>query len=1796
MNYCVSTWSNSWCNCGVGVCWWHWTYNTKSRYLSGSCPELTGPNGQCYSNPEGCPEGTVQDGSQCVLPPESCSDGSDPINGACPVEAEKQFGPSCSKDETAGNPCNATTGNKYQSETDYSGGALTWRRHYNSGAADLDGPLGFGWSHDFSNRLDIQNDQLAMRRGSGKVLRFDGLDGLWNSDADVDPLLVTNTGGFLVTHPNGDQEQYDNAGLLIWKQNPVGLRTQFGYDSNANLVSITGPYGHGLALAYDTNQRIITVTDSAGGLINHSYDNSGNLSSVTYADGTVRTYHYEDASHPHALTGITDANGSRFSTYGYNGDGKAILTKHAATTNSVGQEQFTLNYDSETLTTVTNAVGDAELVTFSKNLGIRNLISRKFIADGKGITQTFDANNNKLSRTDAEGNTTLYTYNGFNQRTSMTEAAGTSEARTTTYSYLSNDLDLPTMITRDGVTGPQTNVTTTQYDAALNPIRITQQGFKTDGSVISRQTQFGYDSNGRLISIDGPRSDVADTTVLSYHQCTSGNQCGQLATVTNALGHITSYTVYNAHGQLTSMTDVNGIVTDLVYDARQRLVTQTINGSRTTQYGYDSVGQLTQLILPDGSSFVYTYDAAHDLTRITDSSGDFISYSYDAKGNRTGETTQSNGGVISRNLQRGYDLRDYVNQVNDRGTNLSLVNDARGSATNTTDAREQSYHYLFDALNRLVTETDPDTFQVSYSYDSQDRVKTVTDQRGLITTYTYDDLGNLLSRNSPDTGLTSYDSYDAAGNLLQQTDALGVTTKYHYDGLNRLTHIEYAESQQDIVYHYDGGNYQAEDQPPAVHSPIGRLTGMVDPSGTTAWFYNAHGDQIQVSRAVVPGNRLITSFSYQPQTNLLASTTYPAGRVYSYQYDNQGRLSQIDTTVNGQPQTLISDIQYQPFAASNHYQFGNGLLLDRDYDLDGRLSSQTVSDSQAIQQLVWGYNPVNSINSIDNQLDASQNQNFDYDSLDRLTSAQTDSSGYGQLGFDYDGVGNRVQKDQNSQVTNYTPSSTSNQIESANGGEIQSYQYDARGNTTQRTINGDVFSYRYNQRGRLTEVDKNSQLVASYQYNGLGQRVSKTLTSGETIYYLYNSSGQLVAEIDAQGETQKEYIYFEGQPLAMVQNQASGPPQIDIMLDNDSSAVTYSDQWTLSTSIAGYQGDNYQYHAGEAVGLGLLGIPIDNLQASFTGSWTNSTSVNGYLQSNYQYHAGESAAPGILGSPIDNLQASYIGSWTNSTSVGHYYESDYQYHASGAGANSVNWYLNVTTAASYDLYASWTASTNRASNAKYTIHHSNGSDTVSVNQQQDGGQWNLLGTYTLDNASTVSLSDDANGYVIADGITILPAGTPPNAALQIDTANWVLNASSIGSYDVYASWTAHPNRATDAQYTINHSGGSDTVTVNQQQNGGQWNLLGTYTLDNNSTVDLSSVANGYVIADAITILPADTPPMVTPQGETASWAPNQVGDFAVYATWTAHSNRASNATYSIHHLDGSTEITVNQRENGGQWDLLGTYSLDASSTINLSSIANGYVIADAIRLTSITSTLTEAVYYYHNDYLGTPQQMTDQNQAVVWAASYNPFGKASVSTGTISNHIRFPGQYFDEETGLHYNYFRYYDPKTGRYIQSDPIGLRGGLNTYAYVGGNPVNFVDSLGLARRQGRPLDIPGLRNTTVGPLQHDRFQYGNGSDSGYYGDGTVRPDNAPQSLLNQYQDVGRWFDDNALQQAEQNVQNNGWFNDPYNLIPFNSHQCQDYADEVEREYDRITGRWVNTRRGRREQSGWRQQWWRP
>jgi RHS repeat-associated protein len=134
---------------------------------------------------------------------------------------------------------------------------------------------------------------------------------------------------------------------------------------------------------------------------------------------------------------------------------------------------------------------------------------------------------------------------------------------------------------------------------------------------------------------------------------------------------------------------------------------------------------------------------------------------------------------------------------------------------------------------------------------------------------------------------------------------------------------------------------------------------------------------------------------------------------------------------------------------------------------------------------------------------------------------------------------------------------------------------------------------------------------------------------------------------------------------------------------------------------------------------------------------------------------------------------------------------------------------------------------------------------------------------------------------------------------------------------------------------------------------------------------------------------------------------------------------------------------------------------------------NGKPIRETVYLgdTPVAVLVGKAQYFIYADHLNTPRVITDTRNRVVWRwDASDPFGATPPNEnpsgrGTFTFNLRFPGQYFDQETGLHYNYFRDYDPGTGRYIESDPIGLQGvNANLYWYALNNPINFIDPLGL------------------------------------------------------------------------------------------------------------------------------------
>ncbi len=1648
-----------------------------------------GPNGCAGSNlicnDYGTPEeacgslGGIQIGGACHDPNTNATLGSLSLELDSGVNADPgknvniaDANPDCGI-PVGGNPINFSLGIKSQQEIDLApllSNGLNFIRNYNSHDADIgsDTGMGFGWSNTYSRHLSIELLNVGSyvylvnaHREDGRSLSYSvtSSGGSISSDDDQNRIerildaqqVIT---GWRLIQLNGITEEYDTNGKLLKITNRIGHTQSLQYDVDSDpqtLDKVTGPFGRTLTFTYDAQGRIQTLSDPAGALYQYAYGANGNLVAVTYPDETpgnssdnpVRQYHYENVNFPHALTGITDENGNRYATWNYDANGRAYTSEHAN-----GVEHVSLEFDGlNNSTTVTDAHGHVNTYYYTTQNGVSkidHITGEKGYTCGKYQTFIYEAHGNPSHRTDFNGNLVTNNYDFYGMETQRVEGG---KRRINTDYFHSTFRDLPGRVRiSNAETGQLLSSTSIDY-TTLGQLSSIRQFDLLDNSQIT--TSFTYDPTTQFVrTINGPRTDVNDITTFDY------DVEGNLIKTTNALGQETNITAHNAHGQPLTIVDANNTITTLTYDARRRLLTRTVDG-QTTSFEYDGVGNITKTTLPNGSFLMNEYDAAQRLIAVEDNLGNRIEYTLDSLGNRIQEDVKDPLGTLTRTMNRTYNsLNRLIETLGGENQSTTFGYDANGNQTNITvdpTGLNQQTIQAFDAINRLETITDAKNGLTTYVYDARDNLTSVTDANGLTTTYNYDSLNNLIQQDSPDTGITTF-TYDTAGNRLTQTDARGVITTYTYDALNRLLTLSYPDvngqpNPQNVTYLYD-----------VCTNGVGRLCRMIDESGIADYSYDVRGNLV-TQTTTLDGYAKTTSYAYNGADQLI-QMTYPSGRIIDYIRNVLGQIESVTTTQNNVSETLSSTQDYEPFGSMDSMVYGNNLVHSRSYDMDYRLSELLTVNGNTHQNLIYDYDAANNITGITDSVNTASSQVLGYDELNRLT----DAIGlYGDLNYTHDEVGNRLSETQDTVIETYSYDVNSHHLSQTDNGVTVSYNYDANGNTTSNTN----YDFVYGDNNRLKEVQVLGSPIATYTYNGRGERSKKV--AQDTTYFLYDQTGLLISELDSNGDVQVEYVYLNGQPLAMMTGGSSGgntnnDPQEQI-IDNQDTGFSVTGTWTESTVVSGFHGSNYQHHF--ANGPSPEGIVIDNTDPSFsvTGKWLTSTAVSGYEGNNYQHHFSNGPSPDAIQVDNEDTGFSVVGTWNTSTSTLGYIGNNYQPNAAGTGEDVATWTITIPTTGDYDVYARWTSHANRASNAKYMITHSDGiggtttTTTVTVNQRQNGGQDNLLGTFAFDvGTATISLSDDADGYVIADAITVAPPNAAPNTAI------WSVDVPEEGQYEVYAKWTAHPNRATNASYTIYHANGTDTVNINQQTGGGVYNLLGVFTFSQGTgqKVELSDQADGYVIADAIQIVPVGATP------NTATWKPNitQAAEYEIFANWTGHPNRATDAKYTINHAEGSSEVNVNQQVNGGIFNSLGTFTLDQNSDIELTDVANGYVIADAIKIvrTDTPSTVSSATYFYHVDHLGTPQQITDATQSIVWKADYSPFGEANIITQLITNNLRFPGQYYDEETGLYYNYHRYYDPSIGRYITSDPMGLYAGVNTYTYVGGNPIYYVDPFGL------------------------------------------------------------------------------------------------------------------------------------
>jgi RHS repeat-associated protein len=934
--------------------------------------------------------------------------------------------------------------------------------------------------------------------GSSIEFEFNGTN--WVNYLNSSLSLIESGGNWIFTDENDTKETFDSAGRLVAITTRDGRVTTLQYNLGSGgdynpdtLDKVTGPFGHVMLFGYDpVYKRLRSVRTPDNRYTNYFFDHK-NLTEVRRPDATSRKYLYEEPGLGSHLTGIIDENGDRIATWDYDSAGRAILSEHAG-----GKEQVTFAYNTDGSTTLTTGGGAVRNYVYSTQQGERKVAMLtgdvcSTCPGGNIADRTYDSNGYLQEVIDWNGNVTETIRNTRGLTETLTEAKGSAVQRVTDIDWHPT-FRLPTQITTPK---NQSNFT---YDSNGNLLTVV-----LSGGGKARQWTFTYNAFGQPLTIDGPRTDVTDVTTLEYYECTTSSMCGELKSVTNALGQVTNYNTYDGNARLTKMTDANGLQTLFTYNLRGKLtkVTQipVSASARYTYLAYDNASQLITVTMPDGMVLTYDYDAAHYLRSVTDNFGSRIEYDYDAMGNLKDVDTYDPGSTLKRALSYSYDLNNRLDSVTHGGFVTNLALDMVGNLTEEVDPKLATTHHAYDALNRMDETIDALSGITDYEYDSHDNLEYVLAPNGATTTYEYDALDDLIKEISPDRGTTVY-TYDDAGNRITDLDARGKLTTYSYDALNRLTLVTLHDSST-VAYEYDVGS-----------NAIGRLNEVSDSSGQSTWTYNNFGEATQKVQTIGPVT-LKTGYTYDSKGRL-TGMSLPSGKALTFSYNVYQ-----PTTVKVNGVTILSGATYDPFGPVNGWTWGNTTPHNRSFDLRGLLDSQ----SMVIDTRTIGYDNAGRLITLD---DARHNLGFGYDALGQLTgftasgSAPLSASQY----FTYDENGNRQSITENGTPYTYTNPAFSNRLTSTTGPTAKSFTYDAAGNVTSDNIH----SYAYDDRGRLVSADSGA---VTYAHNGQGQRVKKDGGSATTLF-VYDEAGQLIGEYDGLGNVIQETVWFNGAPVAVL--------------------------------------------------------------------------------------------------------------------------------------------------------------------------------------------------------------------------------------------------------------------------------------------------------------------------------------------------------------------------------------------------------------------------------------------------------------------------------------------------------------------------------------------------------------------------------------------------------------------------------------------------------------------------------------
>ncbi|HPH98642.1 MAG TPA: polymorphic toxin-type HINT domain-containing protein [Anaerolineaceae bacterium] len=865
---------------------------------------------------------------------------------------------------TAGDPIDTRSGNFDYSLVDLAlptlAGPLTLQRSYASLATDttlFPTALGPGWTHNQDVKLIIDNGVAWFKGHTLNQYQFkqNGEQGFSQNDGVLASLThQTDPGMYFLTSSDKSIYTFDASGNLLTWRNALGYGFDYAY-SDGMLSQVTEPVSGRYLQYHYQDGRLAWVNDHTGRQVSYGYDANGDLVSFTDVRGLTWAYEYDGISHhlqtlkdpsspPQTLLTVHYDNLGRADEQ-FNGSGERIVKLNYLATGTVlldGLDRQAVDgYDErKTNTYRIDSAGYATQKTFDANFHVaqikdqNNRISQfTWSADGANLLaikdaagyetrMTYDSQNHLVRVVDPRSQVMTFTYDGPLMTSNARQSASLGTI-TTTYTYTTtDDAPQPAGLLKT-TTDALGHTATLTYDASG------QLTMMTDAA--GNQTSLVYDDLGRTTDIINPAG-----LVTHYLYDPAGNATHVIENFDPARPqnsenqyNLTSEFVYDAQGRIIAATNTMGVTTSYIYDDAGRIA-QTVDAyGKATTYAYNAAGQVVSVTDPMNQTVSYEYDGAGRLWKVRDALDQVvITYAYNADSTLASVTRPAAGGdyVVTYSsydgLQRARHVADNAGHVSD------VTYDAYGNLLTSTDARGVVTRYEYNDLGLLSAVVqnaktspgggdDPNATNVrtEYTYDKLGNLKQIRDANNHLTTFDYDSFNRLWKVTNP-LGKVIEFGYDALGNRSWVKDAKDNTTSYIYDAASRLATVDYPDGMMDVNLAYDA---------------LGRLTGMDDSLGHTAWAYDDLG---RITAITDPFNRTV-SYGYNDNSQR-TSLTYPepVNKTLTYQYNSLGELEHV---LDGP--TYLADYSYTISGQLSSAALENGVNASYGYDLAGQLTA-----------------------------------------------------------------------------------------------------------------------------------------------------------------------------------------------------------------------------------------------------------------------------------------------------------------------------------------------------------------------------------------------------------------------------------------------------------------------------------------------------------------------------------------------------------------------------------------------------------------------------------------------------------------------------------------------------------------------------------------------------------------------------------------------------------------------------------------------------------------------------------------